>query len=117
MENFGLGLIFYFGISGFLSLIFLILTIFYWAKKVALIEKTLRTGSRWKLMGYLFLFFGAIFLCGVVWKPGALLTKNPDFDIALPLLISAKGFFSLGWLSLLIGEIKAYKFFLSKKSS
>lgn len=117
MEKLSVGLIFYFGLTGSLSLIFLILTIFYWAKKVALIEKTLRTGSRWKLMGYLFLFFGALFLCGVIWKPGALITKHPNFELALPVLISAKGFFLLGWLSLLVGEIKAYKFFLSKKSS
>lgn len=115
MEKIGIGLIFYFGIAGILSLLFLALTIIYWAKKVALIEQPLKTGSRWKLMGYLFLFCGSVFLCGAIWKPGSLYSDNPNFGIALPILLSAKGFFLLGWLSLFIGEIKAYKFFLSKK--
>lgn len=115
MEKIGIWLIFYFGITVILSLLFLVLTIIYWAKKVALIEQALKTGSRWKLMGYLFLFFGSIFLCGAIWEPGSLYSDNPNFGIALPILISAKGFLLLGWFSLFVGEIKAYKFFLSKK--
>ncbi len=115
MEKIGIGLIFYFGITGILSLLFLILTIIYWAKKVALIEHSLRIGSRWKLMGYIFLFLGSLFFCGAIWKPGALYSNSPNFEIALPILLSSKGFFLIGWLSLFIGEIKAYKFFLSKK--
>jgi hypothetical protein len=115
MEKMGIGLILYFGIAGFFSLLFLILTIIYWSKKSALIEHSLKVGSRWKLMGYIFLFFGSLFLCGAIWKPGALYSQNPNFHIALPILLSSKGFFLIGWLSLFIGEIQAYKFFLSKK--
>lgn len=115
MEKLTAPLILYFGLTGFLSLVFIALTIVYWAKKSALIESSLKKGSRWKLTAYLFLFFGAVFLCGAIWKPGALLFKNPDFSMAIPILICAKAFFFLGWLFLLIGEIKAYKFFLSKK--
>jgi hypothetical protein len=117
MEKIGIGLLLYFGIAGILSLFFLILTIIYWAKKSALIEHSLRVGSRWKLMGYIFLFFGSLFLCGAIWKPGALYSNNPNFQIALPILLSSKGFFLIGWISLFIGEIKAYKFFLLKKGS
>jgi len=115
MEKMGIGLFLYFGIAGFLSLLFLILTIIYWSKKSALIEHSLKVGSRWKLMGYIFLFFSSLFLCGAIWKPGALYSQNPNFHIALPILLSSKGFFLIGWLSLFIGEIQAYKFFLSKK--
>ncbi|MGQ9619005.1 MAG: hypothetical protein ACUVUG_08620 [Candidatus Aminicenantia bacterium] len=115
MEKIGTVMFLYFGLTGLLSLVFLVLTIYFWAKKVSLIEDSLRNGSRWKLMGYIFLFLGALFICGVIWKPGALIYKNPDFKIAIPILLSAKGFFLVGWFSLLIGEIKAYKFFLSKR--
>ncbi len=115
MEKIGLGLILYFGIAGILSFLFLILTIIYWVKKVALIEQSLKIGSRWKLMGYIFLFFGSFFLCGAIWKPGALYSNSPNFEIALPILLSSKGFFLFGWFSLFVGEIKAYKFFFSRK--
>ncbi len=115
MEKVGTGVFLYFGITGFLSFVFLLLTIIYWAKKVALIEEPLKNGSKWKLMGYIFLFVGAMFLCGVIWEPGALISKTPHFELAIPIVFFAKAFFFLGWLSLLIGEIKAYKFFLSKK--
>lgn len=115
MEKLTTALILYFGITELLSLIFIALTTVYWVKKIALIEPSLQKGSRWKLTAYLFLFFGAIFLCAAIWKPGALLLKNPNLSVAVPILICAKAFFLLGWLFLLIGEIKAYKFFLSKK--
>ncbi len=74
----------YFGGFGTAGSILYTLVVWYWLKIHALAKGSLRSAAKWNIIGFLFLFLGAWFACGMVGPPGNMLSRNPaEYNINL----------------------------------
>jgi len=95
----------YFGFFAISGMVLFILAIWSWMKVYKLSKGTFRTAIRWSGFGYMFLFFGQWFACGIGAPPGNLLsldiTTHSIEHASLSAALSI--FFSIpGWVCILI---------------
>lgn len=104
----------YFGIFAIIGMVLFILTVWNWMEGYKLSSGPMRTAARWSGFGYMFLFFGQWFSCGIGAPPGNLLSPDPATHSSLHALLSAalSIFFSVpGWACLLISSRKMLRFY------
>jgi len=99
----------YFGSFGTAAAILFTLTVWTWLKYHALARGYLRSATRWSIISYMFLFFGAWFACGIGGPPGNMLSSDPTahnpFGATGAAILSM--FFSVtGWACLLVSQRK-----------
>jgi len=100
----------FFGIMGFLLVIFFLGTVWYWMKYNKVEESGLKAAEKWKIIGYLFMIIGIWFICGVLGPPGTVLRPERSYlKSAISMSYMVMIFFVLGFLSIFIGQYKAYK--------
>ena len=99
----------YFGTFGTLATVLFALVVWTWLKYHALARGHLRSATKWSMVGFMFLFFGAWFACGIGGPPGNMLSSDPTAHN----LLAATGaamlsmFFSVpGWACVLVGQRK-----------
>lgn len=92
-----------FGALGGLVVIFFLAILWFWGKKRTSLEGPEKTAADFLLVGYVFFFVAAWFLCGLLGPPGYLL--YPDKVIQFNTLASARSsallifiYLVLGWL-------------------
>ena len=102
----------YFGIFGSAGVVLFTLVVWNWLKVHSLAKGALRSAVKWNVIGYMFLFFGAWFACGIGGPPGNLLSPdltlhNPNYATGGAILSM---FFSVpGWTCVLVGMRKMIK--------
>lgn len=99
----------YFGIFATIGTILFILVIWNWQKYYQTTDGISRSLAKWQVFGYLFLFFGQWFACGIGAPPGNLLSSDPSVrNIEYATLAAAFSiFFSVpGWFCILIAQRK-----------
>ncbi len=104
----------YFGAFGSISAVFFSLTAWNWFKSRSFAKGWLRSIITWNMFGYMFLFIGAYFACGIGGTPGGNLL-SPDITIhniqkgTTSAVLSM--FFSVpGWVCIFIGQRGLLKF-------
>lgn len=93
----------YFAFFGTLAIVFLALTFWTWMKSTRLTKGTLKRALVWNMAGFVALFSGGWFACGIGGPPGNLLSTDPSMQN--PTLAGAAAmagmFFSVvGWVLL-----------------
>lgn len=95
----------YFGTFGTLGVILFSLVVWQGMKVHTLVKGHMRSAARWSMVGYMFLFLGLWFACGIGGPPGNMLSSDPTTHN----LSAATGaatlsmFFSVpGWASVLM---------------
>jgi len=102
----------YFGTFGSASAVLFTLVIWYLIKVRTLTKGALRSTAKWNMLGYLFLFFGAWFVCGIGGPPGNLLSTDPAthvLDAAIGAALLSMFFSVPGWACVLVGQRKMVK--------
>ncbi len=102
----------YFGIFGSVGTVLFILIVWNWMKVHSLAKGLLRSIAIWNVLGYMFLFFGAWFACGIGGPPGNLLSPDittHSLDIATRTAAFSIFFSVPGWLCVLVGQRKMIK--------
>ena len=102
----------YFGTFGSAGAVLFTLVVWNWLKVHSLAKGALRSATKWNVLGYMFLFVGAWFACGIGGPPGNLL--SPDLTIHNPDLATWTAFLSMffsvpGWACALVGMRKMIK--------
>jgi len=102
----------YFGTFGSAGAVLFTLVVWNWLKVHSLAKGALRSATKWNIFGYMFLFFGAWFACGIGGPPGNLL--SPDLTIHNPGVATWAAFLSMffsvpGWACALVGMRKMIK--------
>jgi hypothetical protein len=99
----------YFGTFGSAGAVLFTLVIWYLLKVRTLAKGLLRSVATWNMVGYMFLFFGAWFACGIGGPPGNLLSSNPathSLDAATGVAVLSMFFSVPGWACVLVGQRK-----------
>lgn len=99
----------YFGIFAIAGMILFILVIWNWMKVYKMSAGPERAAALWSGFGYMFLFFGQWFACGIGAPPGNLLSPDIETHNALYATVTAalSIFFSVpGWGCLLVAQRK-----------
>ncbi|MBU0671375.1 MAG: hypothetical protein ABH835_04375 [Patescibacteria group bacterium] len=107
----------YFGFFAILGMILFILVIWTWMKAYKLSRGPLRTTAIWSAFGYMFIFFGQWFACGIGAPPGNLLSSDISTHNTLYASVTAalSIFFSIpGWACILLAQKKTLQFFDKK---
>lgn len=112
MANHSIWLYAYFGTFGTVATVLFIMAARSWMDYHAMAPQRQRSALRWSMVGYMFLFFGAWFACGIGGPPGNLLSANPAAHN--PAAGTGAGilsmFFSVpGWACVLVGQRKLLK--------
>jgi Na+/proline symporter len=102
----------FFGVFGSLGAVLFTLTMWHAMKSHARAKGQLRSAVRWTMLGFMFLFFGAWFGCGIGATPGNLLSPDPaahnlylaNFEAVLSMFFSVPG-----WACLLMGQRRMLK--------
>ncbi|MDF2627877.1 MAG: hypothetical protein K0R39_1708 [Symbiobacteriaceae bacterium] len=109
----------YFGTFGSIGTILFVLVARSWLEYQAVAAPGQRSALRWSMAGYMFLFFGAWFACGIGGPPGNLLRP----DSAAQNLLAGTGaailsmLFSVpGWACVLVGQRKLLKEAMAQRS-
>ena len=102
----------YFGGFAILGMILFIMVIWTWMKLYKITDEQMRSVLKWQIFGYMFLFFGQWFACGIGAPPGNLM--SPDISAhnldRATLTASFSIFFAApGWLCILIAQKKMMK--------
>ncbi|MEI9477784.1 MAG: hypothetical protein WCO26_14570, partial [Deltaproteobacteria bacterium] len=66
----------YFGTLGSISAVFFSLIAWSWLKSRSFAKGQLRSAITWNMIGYMFLFIGAYFACGIGGTPGGNLLSH-----------------------------------------
>jgi len=102
----------YFGIFAIIGMILFILVVWSWIKLYKTTDKAMRSVLKWQILGFMFLFFGQWFACGIGAPPGNLMSPDPsvhNLDRAT-LTASLSIFFAVpGWLCILVSIRKMMK--------
>ncbi|MBU0545838.1 hypothetical protein KKA13_01115 [Patescibacteria group bacterium] len=104
----------FFAISAIIGTILFILVIWNWMKVYKLSDGPLRSATKWSAFGYMFLFFGQWFACGIGAPPGNMLSSDIATQSFIHAVVSAalSIFFSIpGWACILISQRKMLKFY------
>lgn len=102
----------YFGIFAIIGMVLFILVIWSWMKVYKSSKGHLRAAAAWSAFGYMFIFFGQWFACGIGAPPGNLLSPDPTVHNTLYAAVTAmlSIFFSIpGWACILIAQRKMLK--------
>jgi len=103
-----------FGAGGILIELFLLLTLWFWAKRRATLKGTLRTAADLRMAGYMALAFATWYTCGTFAQPiyGLRPEKMLEFE-TLPMAISMayamSAFFVVGWALIFASQYVAAK--------
>ena len=102
----------YFGFFSIIGMVLFILVVWNWAKLHKMSEGPMRSALLWNMLGYMFLFFGQWFACGIGAPPGNLMSSDVtthNLDRAI-LTASLSIFFAVpGWLCILVAQCKMLK--------
>ena len=102
----------YFGFFSIIGMVLFILVIWNWMNYYKLTDKAERSIAKWQIFGYMFLFFGQWFACGIGAPPGNLMSSDittHNLERAT-LTASLSIFFAVpGWLCILIAQNKMFK--------
>jgi len=99
----------YFGAFGSASAVLFTLVVWNWLKVHSLAKGALRSAIKWNIIGYMFLFFGAWFACGIGGPPGNLLSPDltiHNLNIATGAAVRSMFFSVPGWACVLVGQHK-----------
>lgn len=102
----------YFGIFAIIGMVFFILTIWSWMKVLKMSAGPQRNALIWSGLGYMFLFFGQWFACGIGAPPGNLMSPDPSVHNLerATLTASLSIFFAVpGWLCIFVSHWKIIK--------
>ena len=109
----------YFGTFGTVATVLFVMAARSWMEYHAMAAQGQRSALRWSMVGYMFLFFGAWFACGIGGPPGNLLSSDP----AAHNLVAGTGagilsmFFSVpGWACVLVSQRKLLREAVAQKS-
>lgn len=102
----------YFGTLGSAGAVLFTLLAWNWLRVHGLAKGAVRSAAKWNMIGYIFLFSGAYFACGIGGLPGNLL--SPDPAMHNPGVATASAVLSMflsvpGWACVLVGMRKLMK--------
>ena len=104
----------YFGIFAISGMVLFILVIWNWTKVYKLSDGPLRSATKLSVFGFMFLFFGQWFACGIGAPPGNMLSSDIATHSVEHAVLSAalSIFFSIpGWVCILISQRKMLQFY------
>jgi len=95
----------YFGFLAITGVVLFILVVWNWMKLYKTTDKEMRSALKWNILGYMFLFFGQWFACGVGAPPGNLMSADVSVHNLqrATLTASLSIFFAIpGWLCIIV---------------
>ena len=92
-----------YGVGGGLILAFFLAILWFWAKRRATLEGPVKTAADLQLTGYVFLVIAMWYLCGDLSRPYQKALE--DLPLASP--VSTIVYLVLGWLFLLLSQLKS----------
>ena len=102
----------YFGTFGSAGTVLFVLAIWNGIKVHRLAGEALRSAAKWNMIGYAFLFLGALSACGIGAPPGSLLLPDPtihNVGVATTAAVLSMFFSVPGWACVLVGTRKMIK--------